>query len=137
MECCCTIYEIENVEDLYYCHLNLDINVSLPSCFKNVLKFILNSQRTKMSPKVVAQRTGAARFEEYLDDDSFSSHESKVKKRLAQDPDIDPIDKEIYQGVLGRPGVDFPVMTTIPPTDFDCHNFGNGYFADLDTSCQV
>lgn len=99
---------------------------------------ILISQRTRASPKVVAQRTGAARFEEYLDDDSsFSSHESKVKKRLAQDPDVDPIDQEIYQGVLGRPGVDFPVMTTIPPTDFDCHNFGNGYFADLDTSCQV
>lgn len=71
------------------------------------------------------------------DSDSFSSHEGKLKKRLAGDPDVDPIDKEIYQGVLGRPGVDFPVMTTIPPTDFDCRNFGNGYFADLDTSCQV
>lgn len=56
------------------------------------------------------------------------------------DPDIDPtsdIDPEVYQGVLGRPGIDFPVMTTIPKTQFDCASLGNGYFADLETSCQV
>jgi hypothetical protein len=62
-----------------------------------------------------------------------------VKKRYSQDPDIEPTDTdpEVYQGVLGRPGVDFPVMTTIPKTNFDCRSLGNGYFADLETSCQV
>ena len=88
----------------------------------------------------MAQRTGAARFEEYLDDDSFSSHEGKLKKRLAVDTDVlehNDNDYEVYQGVLGRPGVDFPVMTGIPKTNFNCKEFGNGYFADLDTSCQV
>ncbi|CRK98965.1 CLUMA_CG012040, isoform A, partial [Clunio marinus] len=95
--------------------------------------------RQQTSPKVVAQRTGAARFEEYFDDDGNTSHESKLKKRFLQDPDIEPIeaDPEVYQGVLGRPGVDFPVMTTIPKTNFDCKTLGNGYFADLETSCQV
>lgn len=88
----------------------------------------------------MAQRTGAAKFEEYLDDDSFSSHEGKLKKRLAVDTDVlehNDNDYEVYQGVLGRPGVDFPVMTGIPKTNFNCKEFGNGYFADLDTSCQV
>lgn len=101
--------------------------------------FLLNfSQRHRTSPKIVAQRTGAAKFEEYHDQDNVS-HESKVRKRFSEDPDIEPVDNdpEIYQGVLGRPGVDFPVMTLIPKTNFDCQNMGNGYFADLETSCQV
>jgi hypothetical protein len=96
------------------------------------------SQRHRTSPKIVAQRTGAARFEEYFDDEN-ASHESKLKKRYSQDPDIEhaDTDPEVYQGVLGKPGVDFPVMTSIPKTKFDCRNLGNGYFADLETSCQV
>lgn len=87
----------------------------------------------------MARRTGAARFEEYLEDENVSQ-ESKIKKRFSNDPDIDQPyndNPEIYQGVLGRPGVDFPVMPRIPSTDFDCRNFGNGYFADLETACQV
>lgn len=62
-----------------------------------------------------------------------------MKKRYSQDPDIESADNdpEIYQGVLGRPGVDFPVMRVIPKTNFDCQSLGNGYFADLETSCQV
>lgn len=85
----------------------------------------------------MAQRTGAAKYEEYVDDES-ASHE--LRKRYSIDPDIDPSfqnDPEIYQGVLGRPGIDFPVMPKIPPTSFDCTNHGNGYFADLETACQV
>ncbi|EDO63488.1 AGAP010302-PA, partial [Anopheles gambiae str. PEST] len=42
-----------------------------------------------------------------------------------------------YQGLVGRPGIDFPVLTHIPNTVFDCKNHGNGYFADLETRCQV
>uniref|UniRef100_A0AAG5D656 Chitin-binding type-2 domain-containing protein n=1 Tax=Anopheles atroparvus TaxID=41427 RepID=A0AAG5D656_ANOAO len=42
-----------------------------------------------------------------------------------------------YQGLVGRPGIDFPVLTQIPRTVFDCKNHGNGYFADLETRCQV
>ncbi|KAG5681443.1 hypothetical protein PVAND_010879 [Polypedilum vanderplanki] len=98
-----------------------------------------SAKKLKPSPKIVAQRTGAVRFEEYIDDEN-ASHETKLRKRYSNDPDIEPSfanDPEIYQGVLGRPGVDFPVMPSIPKTGFDCHNLGNGYFADLETSCQV
>nr|CAD7405750.1 unnamed protein product [Timema cristinae] len=38
----------------------------------------------------------------------------------------------------GRPGVDFPVLPSIPRTDFSCRQVKHsGYYADLDTDCQV
>nr|CAD7586166.1 unnamed protein product [Timema genevievae] len=44
----------------------------------------------------------------------------------------------VYQGVQGRPGVDFPVLPSIPRTDFSCKQVKHsGYYADLDTDCQV
>ncbi|XP_052894320.1 uncharacterized protein LOC128301744 [Anopheles moucheti] len=46
-------------------------------------------------------------------------------------------DMNSYQGLVGRPGIDFPVLTHIPKTIFDCKSHGNGYFADLETRCQV
>lgn len=46
----------------------------------------------------------------------------------------------ILSGVFGRPGVDYPVLSGIPVTKFSCRdvqNSHNGYYADLDTNCQV
>ncbi|GLV31712.1 thawb [Carabus blaptoides fortunei] len=42
-----------------------------------------------------------------------------------------------YQGVMGKPGVDFPVLTYIPRTKFTCRGKKSGYYADLETNCQV
>lgn len=42
-----------------------------------------------------------------------------------------------YQGVEGKPGVDFPVLSHIPRTSFTCKNVDSGYYADLETDCQV
>ncbi|KRT80783.1 Carbohydrate-binding protein, partial [Oryctes borbonicus] len=42
-----------------------------------------------------------------------------------------------YQGVQGKPGVDFPVYARIPKTSFSCKKVESGYYADLETSCQV
>ncbi|CAD6995669.1 unnamed protein product [Ceratitis capitata] len=39
--------------------------------------------------------------------------------------------------VVGRPGIDFPIYPRIPKTTFSCRSFGNGYFADMETDCQV
>ncbi|XP_049537887.1 uncharacterized protein LOC125952464 [Anopheles darlingi] len=47
------------------------------------------------------------------------------------------IENSNYQGLVGRPGIDFPVLTHIPRTVFECENHGNGYFADLEARCQV
>ena len=38
---------------------------------------------------------------------------------------------------MGQPGVDFPVLTTIPATSFTCRGIKGGYYADLETNCQV
>lgn len=42
-----------------------------------------------------------------------------------------------YQGVQGRPGIDFPIFTRIPRTAFSCRDVESGYYADLETNCQV
>ncbi|XP_063827508.1 titin [Ostrinia nubilalis] len=41
-------------------------------------------------------------------------------------------------GTPGRPGVDYPILTTIPQTAFDCKTQRyKGFFADPETRCQV
>ena len=37
----------------------------------------------------------------------------------------------------GEPGSDYPVLTHIPPTGFQCKDRLSGYYADIDTRCQV
>lgn len=39
--------------------------------------------------------------------------------------------------ITGQPGVDYPALTTIPATSFSCRNQKGGYYADLETNCQV
>lgn len=40
-------------------------------------------------------------------------------------------------GVIGKAGVDFPAFPNIPNTGFNCKNVPTGYYADLETDCQV
>lgn len=43
-----------------------------------------------------------------------------------------------FVGVVGRPGVDFPILPSIPYTDFSCKKVKKpGYYADPETDCQV
>jgi len=43
-----------------------------------------------------------------------------------------------FVGVVGRPGVDFPILPSIPHTDFSCKKVKKpGYYADPETDCQV
>lgn len=37
----------------------------------------------------------------------------------------------------GTPGHDFPVLSAVPLTSFDCQAKQHGYYADVDTACQV
>lgn len=37
----------------------------------------------------------------------------------------------------GMPGHDFPVLSSVPITGFSCIGKSHGYYADVDTSCQV
>ena len=37
----------------------------------------------------------------------------------------------------GKPGRDFPVLNSVPRTDFSCAGLIPGYYADESTGCQV
>lgn len=52
----------------------------------------------------------------------------------------DPIDEydSNYDGNQGRPGVDYPILSVIPKTSFDCKTQRyKGFFGDPETHCQV
>lgn len=96
------------------------------------------AQIIRTSAKSLAEKAGAAQYavhiEEELTPDGLSGGKPGAPgARYGDDSD----DYEIYQGVVGRPGIDFPIQSSIPQTSFSCVTFGNGYFADLDTKCQV
>ena len=39
--------------------------------------------------------------------------------------------------MLGPAGSPYPTFTSVPKTSFSCDQFGPGYYADLETDCQV
>ncbi|CAH0723786.1 unnamed protein product, partial [Brenthis ino] len=49
-----------------------------------------------------------------------------------------PVTSDEEGGTPGRPGIDYPILTVIPPTKFDCKTQRyKGFFADPETRCQV
>lgn len=64
----------------------------------------------------------------------------EADNELDNNPSVPNPDHEYFQyfqGVEGRPGIDFPVYSYIPRTAFNCRGIESGYYADLDTDCQV
>lgn len=50
---------------------------------------------------------------------------------------VDPFDTP-DGGTPGKPGVDYPALSTIPKTGFSCKTQRyKGFFGDPDTNCQV
>ncbi|XP_061398324.1 uncharacterized protein LOC133334041 [Musca vetustissima] len=103
-----------------------------------VLVVLLNlgvaDARSHIPARVLAKQTGATQFEEHYETQAdCNEHKHSLRKR-ASDEDVD---YEVYQGVVGRPGIDFPIYPRIPKTSFSCRSYGNGYFADMETDCQV
>ncbi|CAB3233898.1 unnamed protein product [Arctia plantaginis] len=95
----------------------------------------MDSQLYAPSPSVeslqeIAEAMGAAGFEHYTEGKAL------VKRLIPANsqPDLDVVE---YQGVIGRAGVDFPAYPNIPATGFNCKNVPTGYYADLETDCQV
>lgn len=39
--------------------------------------------------------------------------------------------------MIGKANVDFPALPNIPNTGFNCKKVPTGYYADLETDCQV
>ncbi len=40
-------------------------------------------------------------------------------------------------GLPGQPGIDYPVLPSIPLTGFHCRGRVPGYYGDTETACQV
>lgn len=85
----------------------------------------------------MAEKAGASQYAVHIEEDLSPNGRHDLRKRVTDDNLFDESDYEMYQGVVGRPGTDFPVLTSIPQTTFNCKSVGNGYFADLETECQV
>ncbi|XP_015188265.1 PREDICTED: serine-rich adhesin for platelets isoform X1 [Polistes dominula] len=109
--------------------------------------------------KKESQDNAKSRLPEFLSELDLASLEAseedvealkKIAKRLAPEKNGE---YQVYQvffgnedllkewlkgaGVSGQPGVDFPTFTTIPATSFSCRGLKGGYYADLETNCQV
>ncbi|XP_036145252.1 LOW QUALITY PROTEIN: mucin-5AC [Monomorium pharaonis] len=93
-----------------------------------------------------------ARLPEFLTELDLSSLEAseedvealkKIVKRLAPEKNVffgnEDLLKEWLKGagVTGQPGLDYPALTSIPATSFSCRGLRGGYYADLETNCQV
>ncbi|KMZ01990.1 mucin-5AC [Drosophila simulans] len=100
-----------------------------------ILGYTSAESKYRTPARILAKQTGATQFEEerYEAHTNCNEHKHHLKKR-ASDEDVD---YEVYQGVVGRPGIDFPIYPRIPKTSFSCRSYGNGYFADMETDCQV
>ncbi|EDX11963.1 GD19922 [Drosophila simulans] len=99
-----------------------------------ILGYTSAESKYRTPARILAKQTGATQFEEerYEAHTNCNEHKHHLKKR-ASDEDVD---YEVYQGVVGRPGIDFPIYPRIPKTSFSCRSYGNGYFADMETDCQ-
>lgn len=53
------------------------------------------------------------------------------------------VDESIYaapyspSGLPGEPGIDYPILPSIPLTDFHCRGRVPGFYGDTQTACQV
>ncbi|XP_001942936.2 filamentous growth regulator 23 [Acyrthosiphon pisum] len=98
---------------------------------------------TKESLPQVAEALKAATYLEDSDEleKNFEGQRDSYKRspRKLGTEDLDKNSElQEYQGVMGRPGVDFPILPSIPHTDFSCKKVKKpGYYADPETDCQV
>ena len=42
-----------------------------------------------------------------------------------------------YSAIPGEPGKDYPILSEIPRTSFNCKDRNSGFYADVETQCQV
>ncbi|VVC41549.1 Chitin binding domain [Cinara cedri] len=98
---------------------------------------------TRESLPQVAEVLRAAAYLEDSDevDKNFQGQRNSYKRlprKLGSENPQTNSELQEYQGVMGRPGVDFPILPSIPRTDFSCKKMKkSGYYADPETDCQV
>lgn len=106
--------------------------VRILSALKTQQKFLTSK------PIIVADEDGDVPSEEHSVDENeaevgLGGNYGDISGTVSQSyPDT------LEGGTPGRPGVDYPALSTIPPTSFNCKTQRyKGFFADTDTNCQV
>ncbi|XP_047505269.1 uncharacterized protein LOC125049847 [Pieris napi] len=101
---------------------------------------LVHTTPTPVSHAAVEQPPQGGDFEEpYLAQvNSPSQHLDEYPSSGSSQQFPQPIHSDEEGGTPGRPGVDYPILTVIPPTKFDCKTQRyKGFFADPETRCQV
>ena len=73
-------------------------------------------------------------------DAAASSTDIAPAASLDNDNDNGITEEEIdssHQTIPGEPGIDYPILPTIPLTNFICRGQIPGYYGDTETACQV
>merc|ERR1712126_236340 len=72
------------------------------------------------------------------DRDSFQSGRDVGNNDDNEDNGEEMNIKMLRMSVPGKPGVDYPILATVPTTSFSCVGKAEGgYYADMETGCQV
>ncbi|XP_050424052.1 uncharacterized protein LOC126835474 [Adelges cooleyi] len=109
------------------------------SAAKNAGQAKLSIKSTDDLPQVAEALRAATYLEDFDDVEKNYSEQRQSLKRIPRKlQSATNEDFQSYQGVMGRPGVDFPILSSIPHTEFSCKKVKKpGYYADLETDCQV
>lgn len=75
-----------------------------------------------------------------LSSDISAEHRaSGEESSSSSEEDLDPVHstKLSKSGLPGDPGIDYPILPSIPLTDFHCRGRTPGFYGDTQTACQV
>lgn len=59
------------------------------------------------------------------------------KRQVVEDHSTDGPPDSPSSGLPGEPGVDYPILPSIPLTNFHCRGRVPGFYGDTQTACQV
>lgn len=105
---------------------------NIDNSIKTLVKILTNlkQQQQKFSQPIIVPDDENVEVEMNLD----HLEEIKMPESVIQSFPIDTVEG----GTPGKPGIDYPALSTIPQTTFSCKTQRyKGFFGDPDTNCQV
>lgn len=106
---------------------------NIDNSIKTLVKILsdLKKDQKFTKPIVVADET------DYVDNTAQAQPPPSSVEEAEEDLEMYPPDT-VEGGTPGRPGVDYPALSSIPQTSFNCKTQRyKGFFGDPDTNCQV
>lgn len=105
-----------------------------PANIDNSIKTLVHILSSIKKPATLSRPIVVPDEEDYEEADNEAGVGLGGSQGLSQDYPVDTPEG----GTPGRPGVDYPALSSIPHTNFNCKTQRyKGFFADPDTHCQV